>query len=203
MDSPPLPDFPALIANLARELSRRQLPFMLIGGQAVLLHGQPRLTEDIDVTLGAGPEALPAIEATCGKLELEPLPKDIARFVAETFVLPAAHRETGIRVDFIFSTTPYERQAIKRAVRVDLAGAMVPFATAEDLIIHKLFAGRPRDMEDAIGVARRQGSKIDWVYAERWAREFTVIPGQEEMPNQVAGLKAAAQDIRDAVPPAT
>ncbi len=26
---------------------------MLIGGQAVLLHGQPRLTEDIDVTLGA------------------------------------------------------------------------------------------------------------------------------------------------------
>lgn len=203
MGSPPLPDFPALIANLARELSRRQLPFMLIGGQAVLLHGQPRLTEDIDITLGAGPEALPAVEAICGKLGLEPLPKDIARFVAETFVLPAAHRETGIRVDFIFSTTPYERQAIERAVNVNLPGAVVPFATAEDLIIHKLFAGRPRDMEDAIGVARRQGPKIDWVYAERWAREFTAIPGHEEMPNQVAGLKAATRDVRDAVPPAT
>ncbi len=31
---------------------------MLIGGQAVLLHGRPRLTEDIDITVGADPGRL-------------------------------------------------------------------------------------------------------------------------------------------------
>ena len=60
-------------------------------------------------------------------------------------------------MDFIFSTTPYERQAIARAEPVVLAGVPVPFATAEDLLIHKLFAGRPRDLEDAAGVVRRKG----------------------------------------------
>lgn len=60
----------------------------------------------------------------------------------DNFVLPVRHQDTGIRVDLVFSTTPYERQAIARATRVELAGVAVPFATAEDLILHKLFAGR-------------------------------------------------------------
>ena len=113
----------------------------------------------------------------------------IARIVHDTFVLPARHRETAIRVDFIFSTTTYERQAMNRAVQVMLEGTPVPFASAEDLIIHKLFAGRPRDVEDALGVARRQQEKLDWRYLEKWARDFASIPGREELPARVARLR--------------
>lgn len=45
MDSPP-PDVSALLAALTSELDGRGLRFMLIGGQAVLLHGQARFTAD-------------------------------------------------------------------------------------------------------------------------------------------------------------
>lgn len=189
MASRPPPDFSAFIAGLARELTRRQLPFMLIGGQAVLLHGQPRLTEDIDITLGVDPSQFRIVQEVCATLGLEPLPQDVAAFVQDTFVLPARHPETAIRVDFIFSTTPYERQAIERAVHVTLERVAVPFAAAEDLIIHKLFAGRPRDIEDAVGVARRQGGALDWAYIEQWAREFADVPGREDLPARVASLK--------------
>jgi hypothetical protein len=34
------------------------------------------------------------------------------------FVLPVRHEATRLRVDFIFSSTPYERQAIARAEQV-------------------------------------------------------------------------------------
>ena len=44
--------FQALLARLALELEARSLPYMVIGGQAVLVHGEPRLTRDIDITLG-------------------------------------------------------------------------------------------------------------------------------------------------------
>lgn len=71
-----------------------------------------------------------------------------------------------------FSTTAYEAQAIGRAVRVDIGGQQVPFATAEDLILHKLFAGRPRDVEDIRGVVARKHDSLDWTYLERWAQEF-------------------------------
>jgi len=55
MPSPPTPDFERLIAGVARALGTRGVPYMLIGGQAVLLHGEPRLTQDIDVTPGVAP----------------------------------------------------------------------------------------------------------------------------------------------------
>lgn len=192
MDSPQPPDFSAFLGALAAALRERDLPFMLIGGQAVLLHGQPRLTEDIDITLGIDPTQLGTVLDVCATLDLEPIPEDIEGFVTETFVLPALHEESGIRVDFIFSTTPYEREAIARSEHHELAGVPVPFATAEDLIIHKLFAGRARDWEDAVSVVRRKGEGLDWEFIRRWAIEFAGIPGREEMPAQVDRLRQDA-----------
>jgi predicted nucleotidyltransferase len=183
------PDFGGLIARLARELGARGIEFMLIGGQAVLLHGVPRLTEDIDVTLGVGPESLPAVREVCDALGLEPLPRDIDAFVRDTFVLPARDLATAVRVDLIFSTTTYEQHAIARAIPVRIAGVDVPFATAEDLLIHKLFAGRARDMEDALGVVRRKGAELDWDYLRHWAAMFATVPGREEMPERLERLR--------------
>jgi hypothetical protein len=192
MGSPFLPELTRLIARLARELRAHQLPFMIIGGQAVLIHGEPRLTHDIDVTLGAGPERLPDAVAVCTAVALEPLPTDLEAFVRETFVLPAA-AATGMRVDFIFSTTPYEAEAIRRAILIRVAGAEVPFATAEDLILHKLFAGSPRDIEDVVGILQRRSSAIDWDYLLKWATEFAVVPGREQL---VATLEQLRREHR-------
>jgi hypothetical protein len=114
MASPSTPDFADLIARLAVELEAKRVPFMLIGGQAVLLHGEPRLTQDVDVTMGVGPDRVPDLLAVCEALGLQP--DDPGAFARETFVLPAADPATDVRVDLIFSTTPYEAQAIDRAV---------------------------------------------------------------------------------------
>jgi len=189
MDSHRPPDFSRFIAKIARELQARRLPFMLIGGQAVLLHGSPRLTEDIDITLGVDPGRLPDLLDVCAALQLEPLPEEVERFVRQTFVLPVHHEASRIRVDFVFSSTPYEREAIERAVFVELAGASVPFASAEDLIIHKLFAARARDLEDAASVVRRKREQLDWGYLERWVKEFAAVPGRERLADRLAELR--------------
>ena len=57
------PDFEALLARMANALQGRGLSFMVIGGQAVLVHGEPRLTQDIDVTLGVTPDHLDDVGA--------------------------------------------------------------------------------------------------------------------------------------------
>ena len=43
-----------LLEKIALELDSRAIPYRVVGGQAVLLYGEPRLTRDIDVTLGRG-----------------------------------------------------------------------------------------------------------------------------------------------------
>jgi len=163
--------FEALLKLLARELDRARIPYMVIGGQAVQLYGEPRMTRDIDLTLGLGSEGLDRVVEVCGRCGLKPLPATPAEFVRETMVLPALDERTGIRVDFIFSVTEYERQAIGRSRSVELDGVSVRFATVEDVVIHKLLAGRPRDLEDARGVVTKN-SGLDRGYVERWLRAF-------------------------------
>jgi hypothetical protein len=55
--------FQTLLAKLAWALDGAAIPYMVIGGQAVLVHGEPRLTRDIDVTLGVDNSALDRILA--------------------------------------------------------------------------------------------------------------------------------------------
>lgn len=163
--------FRDLLGRIAESLGARDIPYMVIGGQAVLLYGEPRLTADIDVTLGAGIRRLPDVLRSAQDLALECLPADPEAFVSRTMVLPTRHRESGIRVDFIFSFTPYEAGAIERARLVELDGRKVAFASPEDLVIHKIFAGRPRDMEDVHSVLVRNRS-LDLEYIRRWLGEF-------------------------------
>lgn len=186
------PEFGELLGRLAQALAERSVPFMVIGGQAVLVHGEPRLTQDIDVTVGVDVDRLPDILAALDSAELVPLPAEVADFVQETMVLPASDPATRLRVDLVFSHTPYERGAVERAIQVEVAGVQVPFASAEDLLLHKLFAGRPRDLEDAAGVVRRKGRHLDWGYIRRWAADFSRVPGREQMPDQVAHLEREA-----------
>jgi hypothetical protein len=185
MASPDETDFGAILARLARGFAQPRLPFMVIGGQAVLIHGEPRLTQDIDLAVGVAPDRLPEVLDACERAELEPLPEHVDAFVRETFVLPLTDRATGIRVDVIFSRTAYEAEAIGRAIAVEVSGVAIPFASAEDLVLRKLFAGRPRDIEDAEGVVRRKGRDLDWPYLRRLAAEFRAVPGREEMPAQI------------------
>ena len=192
MVSPPPDALTRLLADLTHGLESRHIPFMLIGGQAVLLHGRPRLTDDVDATLGVGPEKLAVVLEACVAIGLAPLPADVPAFVAETFVLPTRHAPSSMRVDLIFSTLPYEAEAIRRAVRVRIGGADVPFATPEDLLVHKVFAGRPRDLEDALGVIRRQGDAIDWEYLTRWVDTFAEVPGREHLPGVLRQIREEA-----------
>lgn len=165
--------FEELIARLAASLAVRKIPYMIIGGQAVLLYGEPRLTRDIDVTVGADISRLPDVLRSAEDTGVVPLPDKVEEFVGRTMVLPTQHTETGIRVDFIFSFTPYEIEAIARAHKVRMAGQEVAFAQVEDLIIHKIFAGRPRDLEDVRSVLIRN-PEVDTDYIRHWLRQFDV-----------------------------
>lgn len=81
-------------------------------------------------------------------------------------VLPCLDKRSGIRIDFIFSFSPYEAAALKKAREIKIDTRSVKIAAPEDLIIHKLIAGRPRDLEDVRSVIIHQGDKLDWVYTE-------------------------------------
>jgi hypothetical protein len=144
---------------------------MVIGGQAVLLYGEPRLTRDIDITLGMGVGELNKLKETISSLGLKILVERDEEFVERNMVLPTLDEKSGIRVDFIFSFSPYEKQAIERAKDIKLGRSLVRFASLEDVVIHKVIAGRARDLEDIKSILLKN-QKYDSDYIEKWLEEF-------------------------------
>jgi hypothetical protein len=137
----------------------------------VLLYGEPRLTRDIDVTIGEDISRLPDLLRTVDDTGLTPLPDDVESFVRKTMILPVHHEDTGVRVDFTFSLSPYTIEAIARAHKVAMEGQEVAFTSVEDLVIHKVIAGRARDLEDVRSVLLRN-SDVDTAYITKWLKKF-------------------------------
>ena len=168
-----------LIKKTARHLDRQKIPYMIIGDHAVLLYGRPRLTRDIDITLGIDTDKFESIEGVCKKLKLRILVENPQDFARDTKVLPAEEPDSKVRIDFIFSFTPYEAQAIKNARQVLIDDYPVKFASCEDIIIHKMVAGRAIDEEDVKSILAKNKDALDFGYIEKWLSEFGKIAEHE------------------------
>jgi predicted nucleotidyltransferase len=168
-----------LIKKVAQKLDEDKIPYMLIGGQAVLIYGRPRLTQDIDITLGIDTDKFQIIENVCKKLGLKILPENPETFANETKVLPAEDSKSKIRLDFIFSFSLYEAQAIERAKKITIDNYPVKFASCEDVIIHKMVAGRVIDEEDVKSILVKNKNSIDLKYTRKWLSQFSKISEHE------------------------
>jgi predicted nucleotidyltransferase len=177
-----------LLKKIAKSLSREGIEYMIIGGQAVLIYGEPRLTKDIDITLGINVDELEKIPEIVRKLKLKLLVSDPEKFVKETFVLPVLDKKTGFRVDFIFSFSEYKRTAIKRVNKIKIDKVEVNFASVEDVIIHKIVAGRERDLEDVRKIILKN-KEIDFEYILRWLEFFENIL-EEKLTQKFLNIKS-------------
>lgn len=163
--------FEELLEKLAIELEKREVPYMIVGGQAVLAYGEPRLTRDVDLTLGRDTDRATDIIDVAKALNWKTLPEHPLEFARDTMVLPCQDPKSGIRIDFIFSFSPYESTALGRARKIKINKTPVCFVSAEDLIIHKLVAGRPRDWEDVRNILLKNPD-LDEPYINKWLEDF-------------------------------
>ena len=150
-------DFERIFAALEARGAR----YLVVGGVAVVLHGHPRFTADLDLVLALDPENVASALAAFEGLGFRPrAPVRLAEFA------DAARRATWISEkglvvlslwspDFpatdvdLFASEPFPFEAAyARALRADLEGATATVAALEDLIALKLDAGRPQDLED-------------------------------------------------------
>jgi hypothetical protein len=154
-------DLRQVLADLAGLLEAQGLRWLIFGAQAVVLFGRPRLTADLDVTVDLQPEHAGAFLPALTEAGFRTRVADVEAFVARTRVLPVEHRATGFPVDLVLAGPGLETDFLARARRVDVGGLDVPVISPEDLLVTKLLAGRPQDLDDARGVLERQAGRLD------------------------------------------
>ena len=152
----------------------------LFGAQAVILYGVPRLSADVDVTLRLTPDEPEQFTEDMRAAGFD-LRVDDPEFVQKTRVMPFVHRATGMPVDVVLAGSGLEDEFLGRVHRLDVGGAIVPTIDPEDLVIAKILAGRPKDLEDARGLWRTRGAALDKARIEGLLRLLEEALGQSDL----------------------
>ncbi|MBI3764022.1 MAG: nucleotidyltransferase [Chloroflexi bacterium] len=164
----PNPDAVRLMADF---LVEHGIPYMVIGGLANSVWGEPRATLDADFKVSLSGQSLSDFRALIVKRFPERqtnIPPHLqSAHVVHIWAMP------GVAVDLLISVFDYERQAIERAVPTAIGGVLVRVCTAEDFIVHKVVANRDHDWVDVERVLMRQKSKLDQAYIMDWLKQFS------------------------------
>ena len=138
--------------------------FCFVGGLALQRWGEPRVTGDVDLTLltGFGDEEYYIEELL---RHFTPRIADAKEFALDNRVL-LLQSQNGIGIDVALGWLPYEKLVVTRATSFEfLPQLSLLTCSAEDLIVLKAFADRPRDWDDVRGIIVRQGF-LDWNYID-------------------------------------
>ncbi len=134
----------------------------MFGAQAVQAWGTPRLSADVDVTVRLRSTDLGPFLAAMKANGFVPRVADVERFAKETRVLPFVHESSRIPVDVVLAGPGPEEEFLARARTVEIEGVEVPVISPEDLVVTKILAGRPKDLEDIRGVLRQAEPAFDF-----------------------------------------
>lgn len=162
----------AAMQALANAAKRARTRFMLIGGIAVIARGVARATADVDATIpGEGLDLEGFVEA-CAKCGVTPRIDDAVAFARQSQSLLLRHTASGIPIDVAVAWLPFELEAIERAEPAAFGPLTLPTALPEDLLVYKLVAARPRDLDDAEKLLLLHGDAMDLVRVRRIVTEF-------------------------------
>jgi hypothetical protein len=180
-------------ADLQAVCVRHQWRFCFIGGLAVLRWGEPRETVDVGLTLLTGftnESRFVSVLMEAFEARIE----DAAQFAAVNRVL-LLRASSGVGLDIALGGLPFEELAVDRASPFTFPPD-VPLRTcsAEDLIVLKAFANRPKDWLDIDGIIVRQASHLDWPYIRAQLPPLAELKDAPELVDLLERRRAELQE---------
>ncbi|MBN2579077.1 MAG: nucleotidyl transferase AbiEii/AbiGii toxin family protein [Pirellulales bacterium] len=175
-------------AELQNVCRGQQWRFCFIGGVALQRWGEPRVTQDVDLSLLTGF----GTEGSYIDILLQKFPPRIAeaaQFAQQHRVL-LLKSASGVGIDIALGGTSFEESVVSRATEFEfLPKLSLLTCSAEDLIVLKAFADRARDWADIEGIISRQGDRLDWHYVEEQLQPLVELKEEPEIIKRLQTLR--------------
>ncbi|MGI9016464.1 MAG: nucleotidyl transferase AbiEii/AbiGii toxin family protein [Euzebya sp.] len=144
--------------------------FLVVGGVAVVLHGHPRMTADLDLVVDLQRDNLQRALAALGELGLQPrLPVRAEQFAdpelrrqwveERNLMVFSMHDPTDPRREVdIFASLPFPwKEMHADAIEIVVGSTVIPVVGRHHLISMKRQAGRAQDLADIEVLTRLEG----------------------------------------------
>lgn len=165
--------FEAAFVELFQTLNSLPCPYCLLGALALGAWGTPRTTQDLDVlvAIDAGDRAR-LIE----RLGARGFVQDTRWAEANPMIRDQHIRlyRDAIPVDVMLPRDTHDHECLTRRRQYTVSEVSLWVISPEDLVVHKLKAGRAQDFIDVLSVLQRQGKNLDHGYIAQWAKRLGI-----------------------------
>jgi hypothetical protein len=165
-----------LAIDAVRRLNRAGIAYLLTGSMASNYWGIPRTTHDLDFVVQLPLQSIPGLlrEFRDDFYLDEPA---VRAALAPPYQFNAIDRRSALKIDFwMLRSNPFEMSMFERRLNLNFLGERTWIATAEDVILHKLYwdslTPSERQTSDAAGVIAVQSGSLDRAYLQQWAGEL-------------------------------
>lgn len=168
------------LKHVWRTLEPLGVPMALAGGLALAVWKHARATRDVDLLVSIGEEQvgqiLQSLHAAGIRPKRDPPVTSLGSQQVIQLLFEPPDAFVDLQVDLLLARTEYPLEALRRRVPIQLPGVDVTIAvlTCEDLILHKLVAGRLIDRVDVAALLRANRPALDLAYLSRWAETLEV-----------------------------
>jgi hypothetical protein len=178
----------AFLNHAIEVLESLEIPYMVVGGFAAILYGEPRLTLDVDIVVDMKPEHIELLVAAFPFPDYYVSEEGIRDSLQRCYPFNIIQPATGAKLDMVpLPRDPFTRSAFQRRQRLeyDESGRSAVFITSEDMIVAKLLAYREtssdKHLRDARGVLVTQWGDLNLEAIRLRAQESGVFEQFEEL----------------------
>lgn len=136
--------------RILKAFAEKGVEYTLIGGVAVILHGFPRLTEDIDILLKADVQNIEKLKSALGEVFNDPSVKEIELSDLKNYSVLRYGAPDGFYIDLIARLGEVADYGNVASEKINVEGVRIKVATAEALYRLKKESLRPKDQNDAL-----------------------------------------------------
>ena len=152
-------------------LKQNKYEYIVIGGIAAGILGEPRFTADVDIDILLNKGQIGEFLNKARKAGFKFDAKTCKKRIKESGTLQVNCGD--FHIDFIIASTAFEKEAFERKQELSLYGIKAFFPTSEDLILLKVIPGRFQDLSDIEKIIMRQKEKLDLKYLKNWAEQLS------------------------------
>lgn len=174
------------LGHVWETLDASGLPMAVMGGIALASWKHVRATRDVDLLIGLAGHDLNALLTILREADIRPKRDPPIVSLGKLRLIQCLYEPAGafmdLQIDLMLAECPYQLQALERRLPEQLSGLNIPVAilTCEDLLLHKLLAGRLIDQADCVALLRLNRERLDWKYLLRWAENLSVLEELKE-----------------------
>ncbi len=168
------------IAYLIRPMVASGVEFMVTGGVAAVVYGEPRLTNDVDIVAALAPNSAPQIVAAFPEPAYYAPPLEVIREEAGRTSgghFNVLHRATSLRGDFYLAgSSAFAKWALAHRRTITVGPDLLPIAPPEYVIGMKLEyfrqGGSDRHLRDIRAMLRLNSEVVDPAVLAEWVERL-------------------------------